>query len=79
MRRVSALRDLADVLGVPENKVSMVAGLADTDLHHLRDSVKAAMATQDTAIERGVERALSAIPKPLRGKARSMIFPGSPS
>lgn len=73
---MSSLRDLAETLGVPENKVSMVAGLADRDLDHLRQSISAAMARQDTAIERGVERALGAIPKPLRGKARSIIFPG---
>jgi len=73
---VSSLRDLADVLGVPENKVSMLAGLADDELDHLRQSVQAAVRRQDSAIERGVERALQVIPKPLRGRARSMIFPG---
>lgn len=73
---MSSLRDLAEALGVPENKVSMVAGLADSDLDHLRNSITAAMAKQDTAIERGVERSLQAIPKPLRNRARSIIFPG---
>lgn len=73
---MSSLRDLADVLGVPENKVSMLAGVADPDLEHLRTAVEATMRRQDTAIERGVERALQVIPKPLRGKARSLLFPG---
>ena len=55
----------------------MLAGLADSELEHLRETIDASMRRQDNAIERGVERALQVIPKPLRGRARSMLFPGA--
>jgi hypothetical protein len=54
----------------------MLTGVADADLVQLQASIQAAMDRNDDAIEQGVERSLSAIPRPLRGKARSMLFPG---
>jgi hypothetical protein len=73
---MTTVRDLADLLGVPEKKLAMLTGIAAADLDRLRSGISTAMAKQDKAIEDGVERSLSAIPRPLRGKARSMLFPG---
>ena len=70
------MRELADLLGVPEKRLAMLSGVAQDNLSHLRDSISAAVAQQESAIQKGVEKALQVIPRPLRGKARSIIFPG---
>jgi hypothetical protein len=73
---MTTVRDLADLLGVPEKRLAMLAGVSAADLANLQSGISTAMAKQDRAIEDGVERSLQAIPRPLRGKARSMLFPG---
>lgn len=73
---MTSLQELAGLLGVPAKGLGMIAGLSDSDVAHLQASVQAAIDRNDEAIEKGVERSLAAIPRPLRGKARSMIFPG---
>jgi len=73
---VSSLRELADLLGVPEKRLGMLSGVAQDNLNHLRDSVTSAVHKQETAIQKGVEKSLQAIPRPLRGRARALLFPG---
>ncbi len=73
---MNRLGDLAELLGVSETGLAMLDGVAPTDLDRLRDAIKTAMAKQDKAIADGVEKSLHAIPRPLRGRARAMIFPG---
>lgn len=73
---MSARAELSSLLAVPDSRLSMLDGIADSDLNDLAAAVQDAMDRQDRAVEEGVEKSLSAIPRPLRGRARSMIFPG---
>jgi hypothetical protein len=73
---MTTLGDLAGLLGVPEKRLSMLEGIAAADLAKLKGGISTAMAKQDRAISDGVEKSLQVIPRPLRGKARSMLFPG---
>ena len=76
---MSSLRDLADLLGVPEKRLAMLSGVAQDNLNHLRDSITTAVHEQESAIQRGVEKSLQVIPRPLRGRARALLFPGGES
>lgn len=73
---MSSLRELADLLGVPEKRLAMLSGVAQENLHHLRESITTAVQEQESAIQRGVEKSLQVIPRPLRGRARALLFPG---
>ncbi|HET7735029.1 MAG TPA: hypothetical protein VFK52_03580 [Nocardioidaceae bacterium] len=76
---MSSLRELADLLGVPEKRLGMLSGVAQDNLNHLRDSVTSAVLKQENAIQKGVEKSLQAIPRPLRSRARALLFPGGES
>jgi len=70
------LGDLAGLLGVPEKRLAMLDGVAGADLAKLSEAITRAMAKQDKAVSDGVEKSLHVIPRPLRSRARSMLFPG---
>jgi len=76
---VSSLRELADLLGVPEKRLGMLSGVAQDNLNHLRESITSAVHQQENAIQKGVEKSLQVIPGPLRGRARALLFPGGES
>lgn len=76
---MSSLRDLADLLGVPEKRLAMLSGVAQDNLNHLRETITTAVQEQESAIQKGVEKSLQAIPRPLRGRARALLFPGGES
>ena len=73
---MSSLRELADLLGVPEKKLGMLSGVAQENLAHLRDSINASVAEQEGLIQKGIETGLKVVPAPLRGRARAILFPG---
>ena len=73
---MSSLRELADLLGVPEKRLAMLSGVAQDNLTHLRDSITDTVTRQESAIQKGVEKSLQVIPRPLRGRARALLFPG---
>jgi hypothetical protein len=73
---MTTVGDLAGLLGVPEKRLAMLDTVDAVDLSKLSDAITAAMAKQDQAIADGVEKSLQAIPRPLRSRARAMLFPG---
>lgn len=73
---MSSLRELADLLGVPEKRLGMLSDVAQENLAHLRDSINVSVADQEGLIQKGIEKGLKVIPAPLRGRARAILFPG---
>lgn len=72
--RSPATRQLADTLGVPEERLSSVRSLRDADLGRLDELVRSAVLRDAAAIDRGMERTLRFLPRPLRGRARKMLL-----
>ena len=70
------LATLADRLGVSRDRLDGLAGCESADLTDLDGLVAAAFATEDEDVESGLQRTVSAVPRPLRGKAKGLLFPG---
>jgi hypothetical protein len=69
------LAALADRLGVSRDRLDGLSGCMPADLAELDTLVAAAFAIEDEAVESGLQRTVSAVPRPLRGKARALLFP----
>lgn len=69
----SALDALRRRLG--DADLGALASYDDAQLAALDRAVAAAMAADDDAVESGVEGAVRLVPRPLRGRARAMLFP----
>jgi hypothetical protein len=70
------LVSLASRLGVPASRLAGLADLTAADLAVLESLVADAFAAEDRAVREGLERTVGAVPRPLRGRARSLLFPG---
>ena len=73
------LSALADRLGVSRTRLDGLAGCAETDLTELDGLVAAAFDVENEEVEAGLRRTVSAVPRPLRGKATALLFPGDAS
>lgn len=68
---------LAARLGVPESALSRLATCGSAGLVTVERMVDEAFLREDRAVESGLEKTLQVIPRPLRRRARAMLFPGS--
>lgn len=68
---------LAARLGVPETDLSGLATCGSAGLATVERLVEASFTREDRAVESGLEKTLQVIPRPLRRRARAMLFPGS--
>ena len=62
-------------LGVRPGSLSALAALTPDELAHLDAAVDQAMRRETEALESGALEALRFVPRPLRGYARSLLFP----
>lgn len=69
-----SLTTLANLLGVPPDRLDGLRDLAEGDLARLAGHVEALLAAEDAAVEEGVHRTLAAVPAPLRGRARAVLL-----
>ena len=69
------LDSLAERLGVPRSRLAALDACSPADLTVLDDLVAATFATEDAAVAAGLDGTVRAVPRPLRGRARSLIFP----
>ena len=56
--------------------LDMLTAYDAAQLAVLDRAVAAAMATDDAAVEAGFEGSVRIVPRPLRGRARALLFPG---
>lgn len=66
-----ALDELRDLLR--SDPPSAVVALAEDDLHHLVQAIRAARARQAAALEHAAEHGLSYVPRLLRGPIRRIV------
>jgi len=76
---LSALSSLAAALGVPAEEVGYLEGYDDTKLDRLRVLVETAVATESASTEQALLDGLVHVPRPLRGAAKGLLFPGAKS
>ena len=69
------LTRLSTTLGVAPAELQMLAGLPGNEVGALADAVRTALDAQRTEIDESLEHALGFIPRPLRGRARKLLFP----
>lgn len=71
-RAVSAL---AETLGVTPEELSFMDRLDDHAAAHLDELVTLAVVREDEAVADSLERTLRFLPRPIRGRARSLLMP----
>ncbi|QIX26586.1 hypothetical protein ncot_08205 [Nocardioides sp. JQ2195] len=67
---------LAERLDVPVGSVAGLEACSAEELTHLDSLVEAAFVREQEAVEAGLKATLQAVPRPLRGRAKSLLFPG---
>lgn len=67
---------LSATLRVPATDLAMLDQFASADVATLADAVERAVQVQRTETDESLEAALGIVPRPLRGRARKLLFPG---
>lgn len=68
--------DLFERLDTTSQDVPLLAQLSPDELETLDGAVAEAMRAEDAAFDQGLKEALRLVPRPLRGMARGLLFPG---
>lgn len=71
-----SLGRLAATLGVEEGRLAPFRTYDDGELTRLEELVSGALRAEDEAFDQGLTGALALVPRPLRGTARKILFPG---
>ena len=67
--------DLAALLEVPPGEVAFLGKLEQADLARLHQVVSGSLEREAAAIDEALEATMRFLPRPLRGRARKMLFP----
>lgn len=73
----SGISALATRLGVPDKHLAGLDTCGAQGLDRIERLVAQAFDREDEAVETGLQETLQAVPRPLRGRARALLFPGS--
>ena len=73
--RSGALGRLATALGTTSEDLAAVAPLGDRDLDRLTGIVTGALERDEQRVAAALEGTVRFVPRPLRGRARNMLFP----
>ena len=68
--------DLATLLEVPADEVAFLRKLDEADLVRLHDVVAGTLEREGRAIDEALEATVRFLPRPLRGRAKKLLFPG---
>lgn len=67
---------LAERLGVTTEAVAGLGACSAEELAHLDSLVESTFSREREAVESGLRATLQAVPRPLRGRAKGLLFPG---
>ena len=70
------LAELESRLGLREGALAAFGACSPADLARLTTAVEDALRRESEALETGTQEALGFIPRPLRGMATKLLFPG---
>lgn len=65
---------IAERLELPSERLALLEGYSEDDLSVLDDAIALAIRAEDKAVEDGLTEALRFVPRPLRGRARALLF-----
>ncbi|HEY1134294.1 MAG TPA: hypothetical protein VGE77_06925 [Nocardioides sp.] len=68
------LTAMARRLDLPVERLALLEAYDDADLTVLDDAVSLAIRAEDRAVTEGLEEAVRFVPRPLRSRARAMLF-----
>ena len=68
--------DLSTRLSTTPEAVPLLAQLDPDEATVLDEAITRAMTAEDEGFDRGLQEALRLVPRPLRGVARGLLFPG---
>ncbi len=72
----TTVEDLATLLEVPPGDVAFLDKLAPADLDRLHRVVQGSLEREGEAIDEALQATMRFLPRPLRGRAKKMLFPG---
>ena len=72
----ASLGRLAERVDAPVEALAALADIGAADLERLDSIIAGAFETEDAAFTEALMGALRIVPRPLRGAARSLLFPG---
>jgi hypothetical protein len=72
----TSVEDLADLLEVRPGDVSFLSKLDEAELARLHDVVAGSLDREGQAIDEALQATMRFLPRPLRGRAKKMLFPG---
>lgn len=72
----ASLGRLAERIDAPVETLAHLAAIGAADIDRLDSIVARAFETEDAAFTEALMGALRIVPRPLRGAARSLLFPG---
>ena len=72
----ASLARLAERVDAPVEAMAPLAEIGAADLERLDAIIASAFETEDAAFTEALMGALRIVPRPLRGAARSLLFPG---
>ncbi|WP_067435890.1 hypothetical protein [Nocardioides jensenii] len=67
---------LAERLGTSVDELAAFSACSPDEVAHLDMLVAAVFAAEAEAVESGLRATLTAVPRPLRGRAKALLFPG---
>lgn len=70
-----AVIQIAEQLGVPPDSLAGIEACGQGEVAHLKSLIDAAFDTEAEAVDSGLRATLDAVPRPLRGRAKSLLFP----
>ena len=70
-----ALTRLAEVLDTDPAQLGELSALDDATLERLREVVAGAVGREEAAVDAALQATLRFLPRPLRGRAKKMLFP----
>ena len=75
-RSPTTVDDLAALMEVPRSEVAFLDRLDEADLARLHDVVAGSLEREGEAIDEALQATMRFLPRPLRGRAKKMLFPG---
>lgn len=67
---------LAGLVDVRREDLAALEQFSDADVSGFADAVQRAFQVQRAEVDESLESALGFVPRPLRGRARKLLFPG---
>ncbi|MDQ1103968.1 hypothetical protein [Nocardioides zeae] len=68
------LTSMARRLDLPVERLALLEAYDEADLTVLDDAISLAIRAEDRAVADGLEEAVRFVPRPLRGRARALVF-----